>query len=136
MPGAVEVARAIVTGGKAYVVDIDLANFFDRIHPDRLVPRLSQQVNDKRILRLIGLIWRRGLMADGVVSSSTEGAVPGRPLSPLLNNIVLDELGKELERRGLEFCRFADDCNRFVKTSKVRVPKIIDGLPLISDQII
>jgi RNA-directed DNA polymerase len=115
---AVEAAREIVTGGKAYVVDIDLSKFFDRIHHDRLIARLSQQVSDKRILRLIGIILRSGIMADGVVSPSTEGAVQGSPLSPLLSNIVLDELDKELERRGLEFCRFADDCNIFVKTPK------------------
>jgi group II intron reverse transcriptase/maturase len=115
---AVEAAREIVTGGKAYVVDIDLAKFFDRIHHDRLIARLSQHVSDKRILRLIGLILRSGIMAEGVVSPSTEGAVQGSPLSPLLSNIVLDELDKELERRGLEFCRFADDCNIFVKTPK------------------
>ena len=80
--------------------------------------RLSQQVSDKRILRLMGLIWRSGILADGVVSPSTEGAVQGSPLSPLLSNIVLDELDKELERRGLEFCRLAEDCNLFVKTPK------------------
>lgn len=75
-------------------------------------------MSDKRILRLIGLILRSGILADGGVSPSTEGAVQGSPLSPLLSNIVLDELDKELERRGLEFCRFADDCNIFVKTPK------------------
>ena len=91
---------------------------FDRIHHDRLISRLSQQVSDKRLLRLIGIILRSGILADGVVSPSTEGAVQGSPLSPLLSNIVLDELDKELERRGLEFCRFADDCNIFVRSPK------------------
>ena len=104
---------------KPYVVDIDLSKFFDRIHHDRLISRLSQQVSRQApILRLIGIILRSGILADGVVSPSTEGAVQGSPLSPLLSNIVLDELDKELERRGLEFCRFADDCNIFVKTPK------------------
>ena len=79
---AVEAARELVTGGKAYVVDIDLAKFFDRIHHDRLIARLSQQVSDKRILRLIGLILRSGILAGGVVSPSTEGAVQGSPLTP------------------------------------------------------
>jgi group II intron reverse transcriptase/maturase len=115
---AVEAARQIVAAGKPYVVDIDLSKFFDRIHHDRLIARLSQQVADKRILRLIGMILRSGIMANGLVTPSTEGAVQGSPLSPLLSNIVLDELDKELERRGLEFCRFADDCNLFVKTPK------------------
>ncbi len=115
---AVEAARGIVAGGKPYVVDIDLSKFFDRIHHDRLLARMAQTVPDKRVLRLVGLTLRSGVMADGLVSPSTEGAVQGSPLSPLLSNIVLDELDKELERRGLEFCRFADDCNIFVKTPK------------------
>ena len=115
---AVEAAREIVAEGKPYVVDIDLSRFFDRIHHDRLIARLSRQVADKRILRLIGPLLRSGIMANGLVTPSMEGAVQGSPLSPLLSNIVLDELDKELERRGLEFCRFADDCNIFVKTPK------------------
>jgi len=126
---AVEAARRIVAEGKPYVVDIDLSRFFDRIHHDRLIGRLSQHVADKRILRLIGLLLRSGVMANGLVTPSTEGAVQGSPLSPLLSNIVLDELDKELERRGLEFCRFADDCNIFVKTPKAaeRVMESISG---------
>jgi group II intron reverse transcriptase/maturase len=115
---AVEAARQIVAGGKPYVVDIDLSKFFDRIHHDRLISRVSQQIGDRRILRLIGQLLRSGIMANGMVTPSLEGAVQGSPLSPLLSNIVLDELDKELERRGLEFCRFADDCNIFVKTPK------------------
>lgn len=115
---AVEAARRIVASGKPYVVDIDLSKFFDRIQHDRLIHRLSLQVDDKRILRLIGQLLCNGIMANGLVTPSTEGAVQGSPLSPLLSNIVLDELDKELERRGLEFCRYADDCNLFVKTPK------------------
>ena len=126
---AVEAAREIVAEGKPYVVDIDLSKFFDRIHHDRLIARLGQHVADKRILRLIGLLLRSGIMANGLVTPSTEGAVQGSPLSPLLSNIVLDELDKELERRGLEFCRFADDCNIFVKTPKAaeRVMESVSG---------
>ncbi len=126
---AVEAAREIVAGGKPYIVDIDLSKFFDRIHHDRLISRLSQHVPDKRILRLIGLLLRSGIMANGLVTPSTEGAVQGSPLSPLLSNIVLDELDKELERRGLEFCRFADDCNIFVRTPKAaeRVMESVTG---------
>ena len=99
----------------------------DRIHHDRLISRLGQTVPDKRILRLIGMILRSGIMANGMVTPSTEGAVQGSPLSPLLSNIVLDELDKELERRGLPFCRFADDCNIFVRSEKAadRVMKSI-----------
>lgn len=126
---AVEAAREIVAGGKPYVVDLDLAQFFDRIHHDRLIARVGTHVPDKRILRLIGMTLRSGVMADGLMSPTTEGTVQGSPLSPLLSNIVLDELDRELERRGLAFCRFADDANIFVKTPKAaeRVMASISG---------
>ena len=126
---AVEAAQKIVSSGKPMVVDIDLSKFFDRIHHDRLIARLGQHVPDKRILRLIGMILRSGVMANGLVSPTAEGTTQGSPLSPLLSNLVLDELDKELERRGLEFCRFADDCNIFVKTPKAaeRVMTNISG---------
>jgi RNA-directed DNA polymerase len=115
---AVEAARRIVSSGKEHVVDIDLSKFFDRVHHDRLIARLALFIPDRRILRLIGMTLRSGVMKDGLVTSTTEGTVQGGPLSPLLSNVVLDELDKELERRGLEFCRFADDCNIFVCSRK------------------
>ncbi|WP_347990037.1 group II intron reverse transcriptase/maturase [Methylomonas sp. AM2-LC] len=115
---AVQAAQNIVNSGKPYVVDIDLSKFFDRIHHDRLIARMGQRLIDKRVLRLVGLMLRSGVMIDGVVMRSEEGTMQGGPLSPLLSNIVLDELDKELEKRGLEFCRFADDCNIFVKSQK------------------
>jgi len=115
---AVESAQRIVQSGKEYVVDIDLSKFFDRVQHDRLIERLSRFIPDKRILRIIGMILRSGVMKEGLVSPTTEGTVQGSPLSPLLSNVVLDELDKELERRGLEFCRFADDCNIFVKSQR------------------
>ena len=115
---AVAAAQRIVNSGKPYVVDIDLSKFFDRIHHDRLIARMGEKVTDKRILRLVGLMLRSGIMINGVVIPSQEGAMQGGPLSPLLSNIVLDELDQELERRSLEFCRFADDCNIFVKSQK------------------
>jgi len=115
---AVQAAQQIITSGKPYVVDIDLSKFFDRIHHDRLIARMGQKIADKRILRLVGIMLRSGVMANGVVNPSKEGAMQGGPLSPLLSNIVLDELDQELEKRGLEFCRFADDCNIFVKSQK------------------
>jgi RNA-directed DNA polymerase len=111
---AVESAQKIVAQGKDYCVDVDLAKFFDRVHHDRLIARLSEHIVDKRVLRVIGLTLRSGIMKDGLVHATTEGTVQGSPLSPLLSNVVLDELDKELERRGIEFCRFADDCNAFV----------------------
>lgn len=116
---AVESAKRIVTKGKEYVVDIDLSKFFDRVHHDRLISRISLYISDKRILRLIGITLRSGVkISDDTVIPSFEGTVQGSPLSPLLSNLVLDELDKELERRGLEFCRFADDCNIFVRSWK------------------
>lgn len=115
---AVEAAQKIVISGNEHVVDIDLSKFFDRINHDRLIARMGQSISDKRILRLIGLALRSGVMKDGLVSPTTEGSVQGSPLSPLLSNIVLDELDKELEKRGLQFCRYADDCNIFVGSAK------------------
>jgi len=124
---AVEKAREIVRAGNEYVVDIDLSKFFDRINHDRLIHRLKTHVKDKRILRLIGLILRSGIMSEGVITKPTEGSVQGSPLSPLLSNVVLDELDKELEKRKLQSCRYADDCNIFVKTPRAaeRVMKSI-----------
>ena len=115
---AVRQAQAYVKAGKEYVVDIDLSKFFDKINHDRLISRLKGYIKDPRILRLIGMILRGGIMIDGVRTPSEEGSVQGSPLSPLLSNVVLDELDKELEKRNLEFCRFADDCNIFVKTQR------------------
>lgn len=115
---AVEAAKSIVNSGKEYVVDIDLSKFFDRVNHDRLIYLLSGHITDKQILRLIGMILRSGVMSKGTVTLTREGTVQGSPLSPLLSNVVLDELDKELERRGLEFCRYADDCNVFVRSPK------------------
>ncbi len=115
---AVEAAREIVERGKEYVVDIDLSKFFDRVNHDRLIARLKSYIDDTRILRLIGMSLRSGVMIDGVVEATEEGTTQGSPLSPLLSNVVLDELDRELESRGLEFCRYADDCNIFVASKK------------------
>jgi group II intron reverse transcriptase/maturase len=124
---AVHQARDIVSAGNEYIVDIDLSKFFDRINHDRLIHRLKTYVKDNRILRLIGMILRSGVMSDGIITIPSEGSVQGSPLSPLLSNVVLDELDKELESRELQFCRYADDCNIFVKSLKAaeRVMKSI-----------
>jgi group II intron reverse transcriptase/maturase len=118
---AIHAAQHIVQSGKEHIVDIDLEKFFDRVQHDRLIHRLSEQVDDKRVLRLIGTTLRSGIMKDGIVTATEEGTVQGSPLSPLLSNVVLDELDKELERRGLQFCRYADDCNIFTGSEKAAI---------------
>ena len=111
---AVTAARKHVCAGKRWVVDMDLEKFFDRVNHDILMSRVSRKVEDKRILKLIGRYLKAGIMADGVISVPRQGTPQGGPLSPLLSNILLDDLDKELERRGLPFCRYADDCNIYV----------------------
>ena len=106
--GAIEAARRYVEAGKEYVVDIDLSKFFDRINHDRLIAKLSKQIDDKRILRLIGMTLRSGIITDQGFIASTIGSTQGSPLSPLLSNVILDELDKKLEQRGLSFVRYAD----------------------------
>lgn len=105
-----------VSSGRTTVVDIDLKTFFDLVNHDRLMYRLSMRIGDKLLLHLIRKYLQSGIMTDGVLSQRTEGTPQGSPLSPLLSNIVLDELDKELERRGHSFVRYADDCNIFVRS--------------------
>jgi group II intron reverse transcriptase/maturase len=124
---AVKAAQKIVQTGKGYVVDIDLSKFFDKVNQDRLIGRLGKIIKDKRILKLVGMTLRSGVMKDGLVTPTMEGTTQGSPLSPLLSNLVLDELDKEIESRGLEFCRFADDCNIFVKTQRA-AERVMKGL--------
>ena len=111
-------AQKYVQEGKGIVVDIDLEKFFDRVNHDMLMARVARRVKDKRVLRLIRGYLEAGLMKDGLVSPSREGTPQGGPLSPLLSNILLDDLDKELEKRGHSFCRYADDCNIYVKTEQ------------------
>ncbi len=111
-------ASRYIAEGKKWVVDVDLEKFFDQINHDRLMQRLSKGIGDKRLLRLINTYLKSGIMDDGLVEQRTAGTPQGSPLSPLLSNIVLDELDKELESRGLSFCRYADDCNIFVGSRK------------------
>jgi len=111
---AVRAAQQYAQGGKDWVVDFDITKFFDRVNHDILMGRIAQVVRDKRVLGLIGKFLRRGAMVSGLVEASVEGTPQGGPLSPLLANIYLDALDKELERRGHAFCRYADDCNIYV----------------------
>jgi len=113
---AIQQAKRHVEAGYTHVVDIDLSKFFDRVHHDRLMQRLATRVRDKRVLKLIRAFLESGVMIDGVIADTEEGTPQGGPLSPLLANIVLDELDKELERRGLRFVRYADDIAIYVRS--------------------
>ena len=113
---AVKAAKQYVAQGRRTVVDMDLEKFFDRVNHDLLMEKLSKQIDDGRVLRLIRRYLEAGMMAEGIVSPRTEGTPQGGPLSPLLSNILLTELDRELERRGHAFCRYADDCNIYVKS--------------------
>lgn len=115
---AVQRAREYAAEGRRWVVDMDLEKFFDRVNHDILMARVARKICDKRVLHLIRRYLQAGLMVGGVVSPRTEGTPQGGPLSPLLSNILLDDLDKELEERGHAFCRYADDCNIYVKSER------------------
>jgi RNA-directed DNA polymerase len=115
---AVAQAQAYVAQGHRFVVDIDLAKFFDRVHHDRLVAAVAARVSDRRLLRLVRGYLTAGVLDNGLLEASREGTPQGGPLSPLLSNLVLDELDRELERRGHRFVRYADDCNVYVRSEK------------------
>lgn len=115
---AVRKAREFMKEGYRFVVDLDLEKFFDRVNHDRLMMKILERVKDKKVLLLIRKYLQSGVMENGLVKPTSEGAPQGGPLSPLLSNIVLDELDKELEKRGHRFVRYADDCNIYVKTKR------------------
>lgn len=115
---AVAQAQAYITEGYGYTVDIDLEKFFDRVNHDMLMGRVAKRVEDKRVLKLIRAFLNAGVMENGLVSPSEEGTPQGGPLSPLLSNLMLDDLDRELERRGLRFVRYADDCNIYVRSRR------------------
>jgi RNA-directed DNA polymerase len=115
---AVQQAQAYVEAGYGWVVDLDLDKFFDRVNHDMLMARVARVVKDKRVLRLIRRYLESGVMVNGVVMATEEGTPQGGPLSPLLANILLDDLDRELEQRGHKFVRYADDCNLYVKTPR------------------
>jgi len=132
---AVKAAKQYVAEGRRVVVDMDLEKFFDRVNHDLLMEKLSKKVSDGRVHRLIRRYLEAGMMAEGMVSPRTEGTPQGGPLSPLLSNILLTALDRELERRGHTFCRYADDCNIYVK-SKVAGERVMASITrFLSDRL-
>lgn len=111
---AVQAAQAFIAQGRRWVVDIDLEKFFDRVNHDMLMSRVARRITDERVLKLIRRYLEAGLMREGLSEVRTQGTPQGGPLSPLLSNLVLNDLDRELERRGHSFCRYADDCNVYV----------------------
>src|SRR5467141_3652682 len=124
---AVAQAQQYIAAGHAWVVDLDLEKFFDRVHHDKLMGQIAKRVEDQRLLKLIRAFLNAGVMENGLVSPSVEGTPQGGPLSPLLSNLVLDELDRELKRRGHRYVRYADDCNIYVRSERAgqRVMKSI-----------
>lgn len=124
---AVQAAQRYAEGGKDWVADLDVAQFFDHVNHDILMGQIAKVIRDKRVLRLIGKYLRRGHMANGVVVKSVEGTPQGGPLSPLLANLYLDALDRELERRGHAFCRYADDANIYVG-SQAAAERVLESI--------
>lgn len=115
---AIAQAQTYLEAGYAWVVDMDLEKFFDRVNHDVLMSRVARRVEDKRLLKLIRAFLNSGVMIDGLAEATPEGTPQGGPLSPLLSNLLLDELDRELESRGLRFARYADDCNIYVRSRR------------------
>jgi RNA-directed DNA polymerase len=124
---AVAQAQKFIAEGYGWVVDLDLEKFFDRVNHDKLMGRIAKRIEDKRLLKLIRAFLNAGVMENGLVSPSVEGTPQGGPLSPLLSNLVLDELDRELERRGLRCVRYADDCNIYVRSQRAG-QRVMEGI--------
>jgi RNA-directed DNA polymerase len=132
---AVLAAQEYAAEGRRWVVDLDLEKFFDRVNHDVLMSRLSRRISDKRVLGLIRRYLQAGMMAGGIASPRSEGTPQGGPLSPLLSNVLLDELDKELERRGHKFCRYADDCNIYVRSKAAGERVMKSVVKLLSERL-
>ena len=124
---AMKAAQGYAGSGYRFVVDLDLEKFFDRVNHDVLMARVARRVKDKRLLLLLRKYLESGVMAGGVIQEREEGTPQGGPLSPLLSNVILDDLDKELERRGHRFCRYADDCNIYVR-SKAAGERVMESI--------
>jgi RNA-directed DNA polymerase len=124
---AVAQAQQYIAEGHGWCVDLDLEKFFDRVNHDKLMGQIAKRIEDKRLLKLIRAFLNAGVMENGLVSPSVEGTPQGGPLSPLLSNLVLDELDQELERRGHRFVRYADDCNIYVRSERAG-QRVMEGI--------
>jgi RNA-directed DNA polymerase len=130
---AVKKSMEYIHQGRTWVVDIDLEKFFDRVNHDILMAMIAKRIKDKRVLRLLRRCLQSGIMVDGVVTARIEGTPQGSPISPLLSNIILDVMDKEIEKRGHPFCRYADDCNVYVRTERAGI-RVMESLARFLDR--
>ena len=130
---AVAQAQQYIAAGYGWVIDLDLEKFFDRVNHDKLMSQVAKRIEDKRLLKLVRAFLNAGVMENGLVSPSVEGTPQGGPLSPLLSNLVLDELDRELERRGHRFVRYADDCNIYVRSERAG-QRVMDSITRLITQ--
>ncbi|WP_308250598.1 reverse transcriptase domain-containing protein [Nonomuraea rhizosphaerae] len=127
------VARRAIDDGLRWVVDVDLERFFDRVNFDVLMARVARKVTDRKLLKIIRTYLEAGVMIDGIVRATVEGAPQGSPLSPILSNIMLDDLDRELWRRGHRFVRYADDVRVFVRSRRA-AQRVLDSVTVVVEQ--